>query len=452
MTVLRRLIGRVLPQGAVLLSVLTFGSYVLGLLRDRLFARTFGAGAELDAYNAAFVLPELTLDVLIASGLAAPFIPLFAALKREDLGAAHEFARTILTGAVFVMGVAAALLFVFAPQTASFIAPGFDPAQRELYTSLFRVMCVTPVIFAASIALGEVLVAEQRFLAYGLAPLLYNAGLIVGTVAFSDSLGIFGPAIGAVIGALLHLGIRILGILRTGLRLRPGFALRTRAVREFVKLMLPKMASHPIEPLTFLFFTALATTIGAGSVSAVSFARNFQSVAVALIGISFSLAAFPLLAAAHAAGDRRRFASVLGTNLATIGVLTVGAAIGLYLVGELAIRLFLGGGAFDADDIARTSLVLSVFAISVPFESLTHLLSRALYATRNTLLQVLASICGFGVTVAASTALAPSLGITAIPLGFAAGTAVKVVLLAVALAPRVARIGRQPQPALAAEA
>jgi putative peptidoglycan lipid II flippase len=440
----RGLLDRFLPQGALLLSVLTFGSYVMGLLRDRIFARTFGAGPELDAYNAAFVLPELALDVLIASGLAAPFVPIFLELKREDGTAAVSFGQTILTGAVIVMGVAAAILFVLAPETTRFIAPGFDESQQQLYTSLFRVMLATPVIFAASIALGEVLVAERRFFAYGLAPLLYNGGIIVGTVALTGSIGVFGPAVGAVIGALLHLAIRLWGIRRTEFRIRPRLAVRTRAVREFVKLMLPKTVSQPIEPLTFLFFTSLASTFVAGSVTALSFARNFQSVPVSLIGIAFSVAAFPALSAAYAAGDRRRFSAILGTNIATITLLTSAAAVGLYVVGGFAIELFLGGGAFDASDIALTSLVLSAFALSVPFESLFHLLSRAMYATRNTVLQVASAVAGLAITVAVASLLAPEIGITAIPLGFTVGTAAKVGLLALALVPRIRALGGTP--------
>ena len=97
--------GRYLPEGAALLSVLTFGSYLLGLVRDRTFARTFGAGSELDAYNAAFVLPELLLDVLVEAGLAAPFIPIFLRLRSQGDGQEGDrFARTILTAAVTVMG------------------------------------------------------------------------------------------------------------------------------------------------------------------------------------------------------------------------------------------------------------------------------------------------------------------------------------------------------------
>ena len=222
--------------------------------------------------------------------------------------AAHEFGQTILTLAVLVMAIASAILFLLAPITVSVIAPGFESAaDRDLYAGLFRVMCFTPVIFAASIALGEVLVADRRFLFYGLAPLLYNGGIVVGSVLFADSLGIYGAALGAVLGALLHLGIRVVGIRRTGFRIRARLAVRTAAVREFIQLMLPKMASHPVDPLTFLYFTALATHFGAGNVSAVSFARNFQSVPVSLIGVSIAVAAFPVLSAAAASGDRPGF-------------------------------------------------------------------------------------------------------------------------------------------------
>ena len=104
------------------------------------------------------------------------------------------------------MGSVAIVLFIFAEATTAVIAPGFGGEQRELYAGLFRVMLATPILFAASLTLGEVLLAEQRFAWYGLAPLLYNGGIVAGTLLFSGSLGIFGPAIGAVLGALLHLG------------------------------------------------------------------------------------------------------------------------------------------------------------------------------------------------------------------------------------------------------
>ena len=441
MTLLRRLVDRVFPSGALALSILTFGSYGMGLVRDRIFARTYGAGSELDAYNAAFVLPELLFDVFIAAGLAAPFVPIFLKLDSAAGDAAGRFARTILTLAALSMGLAAIVLLIVAPLTIDLIAPGFgDPGQRALYTGLFRVMCVTPLIFATSIVLGEVLVARRRFVFYGIAPLLYNGGIVAGTILLHDRIGIYAAAVGAVGGALLHLGIRLLGILRTDIRLRPELDLRMAAVREFLRLMVPRMAGAPIEPLTFQFFTRVASGFVAGSVSSVSFARNFQSVPVSLIGVAFSLAVFPTLAEAASRGDRDGFLRILRRNVVTIGLLTAAAGVALFVVGPIAIDVLLGGGAFDRADVDRTAAVLAAFCLSVPLESLTYPLARAIYATRNTALAVAASLVGLVVTVVVTIALQDAVGLIAIPLGFAAGSLAKIAALLVALRLRVAGI------------
>ncbi|HEY7827836.1 MAG TPA: lipid II flippase MurJ, partial [Candidatus Limnocylindrales bacterium] len=423
---------------------LTFAGYLMGLIRDRIFAHTFGAGPELDAYNAAFILPELALDVLVAGGLIAPFVPIFVGLRSEAAEAAAAFGRTILTLAIVVMAIAAGLLFIFAPQTVDLIAPGFQPDQQAMYVELFRIMCITPVIFAASLVLGEILVSERSFVAYGLAPLMYNAGIVGGTLVLGPRYGVFGAAVGAVIGALGHLAVRAIGIWRVRFRPRPSLALRTKGVGEFLRLMLPKMISHPVEPLMFLYFTALASTLEPGSVTSLSFAHNFQSVPVSLIGASFAIAAFPVLSASAAAGDRPAFVRQFRTTLITITLLTTVAAIGLFLVSEVAIRVLLGGGAFDDADVARTSGILAVFALSIPLESVIQLVSRAIYATHNTIVPTAASIAGFIATVIVADLLVAPIGVAAIPAAFAAGLAVELMIMAVGLVPRMARIGTRP--------
>lgn len=447
----RAVIGRFLPQGAILLSVLSFAGYAMGLVRDRIFARTFGAGTELDAYNAAFVVPELLFDVLIAGGLAAPFVPIVLKLRAEDSRAADDFARTILTLAVVVMAPLAVVLFLVAPLTIDLVAHGFDDRQRVLYTNLFRIMCVTPLIFTVSIVLGEMLVAKRRFLFYALAPLLYNGGIVAGTILLGSRIGIYAAAFGAVLGALLHLAIRAVGVARADFRIRPRLAVRTAAVREFGALMLPRMAGAPIEPLTFQFFTNVASGFVAGSVSSVSFARNFESVPVSLIGVAFSLAAFPALSAAAAVGDRGRFVRILRMNVLTIAALTVLAAVALFVLSRFLISFLLGGGAFDAEDVDRTALLLAAFAVAVPLESLTYPLARAIYATRNTALPVGASVVGLVVTVVVTQSLAPSLGLVAVPIGFAAGSAVKVALLGAIVPLRLRRFEALAAEHLAAE-
>ena len=277
--------------------------------------------------------------------------------------------------------------------------------------------------------------------------MLYNLGIVIGTILLVDAIGIFAPAVGALLGAAMHLGIRLIGISRTTFRPWPRLHLRTAAIREFFRLLLPKTGGGPIDPLTFIFFTNLASTMAVGSVTVIDQARNFQSLPVSLIGVTFALATFPTLAVRYAAHDRRGFTALVVRNGITIGLLTVGAAVGLIVLGPIGIDILLGGGEFGADDVARLAGVLAVFALSVPFESLGHLLSRAIYATHHTLWQVGASVVGFLVTIVAALAFAPSLEVLAIPLAFTIGSAVRCALLVAVLARRIGRMPTVAPPA-----
>jgi putative peptidoglycan lipid II flippase len=440
MTLIRRLLDRVFPRGALILSVLSLGYFAMGVVRNRVLAGTYGLGPELDAYNAAFKIPEVALDVLVAAGLTAPFVPIFNGLRGRDEPAAHEFARTVLTVAVVVMTAVIVVLFIAAPLTVDLVGADFAPATKALYVELFRLMCVTPILFGATIVVGEVLVAHRQFLFYALAPMFYTGGIIVGTVLLHGRLGIHATALGAVGGAAAHLAIRSIGLFRTPFRIRPGWAIRTPAFREFIRLMLPRMVSHPIDPLMLTYFTRLASSVGVGAVGAFNFASDYQVVPVSLIGVSFSLAVFPTLAAAWAVGDGATFRRVLARNVATIGALTTLAALALAVLAHPLVELLLKGDKFGADDVNLTATVLTAYALSIPFDSLSYPLSRALYATHNTILQVAASLAGFATILAVGTALVGPVGIVAIPLAAAAGGAVKVGLLVLFLVPRLRRI------------
>ena len=439
----RAALDRVVPRGAIVLTVLSLAYFVMGIVRNRVFANTYGASADLDAYNAAFRVPEIALDVLVAAGLTAPFVPIFSSLRHDttDDTAANDFGRTVLTGAIAVMTVASVLIFIAAPWLGEVIAGGFDPATRGLYVELVRINCLAQILFAASMALGEVLVANRRFVFYALAPVLYTTGIIVGTVLFASRFGIVASAWGAVAGAVAHLAIRAIGTTRTTFRIRPGFGFRTPAFREFFRLMLPRMASVPIEPLIFTYFTVVAAGLGVGSVSSLNFGLDYQVLPVSLIGVSFSLAIFPVLSAAFADRDGTTFRGELARNLITIGLLTTGAAIGLYVLSTPLVERLLGGGQFDAEDVTRTAAVVAAFAFSIPFDALAYPLSRGLYATHDTLRQVVSSFAGLGVVVVVTQSLVGTEGILAIPFGYAAGMLAKDALLATFLLRRVRRIG-----------
>jgi putative peptidoglycan lipid II flippase len=190
-----------------------------------------------------------------------------------------------------------------------------------------------------------------------------------------------------------------------------------------------------------LIFTSLASTLEAGSISSMSFARNFQSVPVSLVGVAFSVAAFPVLSQVAASGDRPRFVRLTLSNLATILAITTVAAVVLLLVSHRAVDFFLGGESFDANDVQRTASVLAAFALSVPLESRVQLLSRAFYAAHNTTYPVAASVIGIVVTVVVAALLLSNVGLTALPLGWAAGQAVKLAFLAAAFPGRARAVG-----------
>jgi len=438
----RGLLDRVFPRGAIVLSVLSLAYFAMGIVRNRIFANTYGAGAELDAYNAAFRIPEIALDVLVAAGLAAPFVPIYSSLRHDqgDDSRANDFGRTVLTGAIGVMAVASIAIFMAAGWLAEVVVPDAPAATKELYVQLLRINCFAQVLFAASFPLGEILVAHRRFVFYAIAPIFYTGGIILGTVLFASRFGIVATAWGAVSGAAAHLAIRAIGTTRTSFRIRPAFAIRTAAFAEFLRLMIPRMFSVAIEPLTLTYFTRVAAGLAAGSIAALNFGLDFQVLPVSLIGVSFSLAVFPVLSAAYADRDGAAFRSVLARNLVTIAVLTSLAAVALFVLAGPLVSVLLGGGRFGAADVALTTTVVAAFALSIPFDALAYPLSRGLYATHDTLRQVIASFTGLIVVIVATQALLGPADILAIPLGYAAGMIAKDVLLAIFLASRVRRI------------
>jgi putative peptidoglycan lipid II flippase len=437
---LKKVVQEALPKGAVILGVVFAVNAVSAYLAKKIVGHVFGAGPETDALWNAIRLTQAPVDILITGGIIGPFLPLFLGLKGEAEATARAFARTILTSALLVMAAALVLVVVFAPQIAPIMAPGFQGSQRDLYVNLIRVVCIGQLAITASLVLGEILIAERRFLSYGLAEFALNSGTALGALLLGGLFGIYGAAVGFVIGAFGHLAVRLVGVYRTTFRPRLELALRTKGVGEFAVLMLPKMASAILLSWLMVYINSIASTLAPGSTTSVSYAQDFQSTAESMVGLSFALAAFSSLSAAAAAGDKRAFKRVFRTTALTIGVLSTLAAIALAALAGF-ISGFFKGGAFDDTDAARMTLVLVIFAISVPFECMVEILARGIYATHNTLEPLASVACGFVAGMATTMLLSGPIGLPALPLGYVAFQAVRMVVLALFLRPRMARIG-----------
>lgn len=429
---MRYVVSRMIPTGSVILLVTTFSSYALGLVRDRIFAQTYGLSNELDAYNAAFLLPDLLFNVLVASGIAAAAVPLFSDLRQKHSKHALEYINSLLSAAVLTMLVAALLFFFFAGSASALIAPGLSPDSQALTAQLMRLLALSPILFAISNGLGALLVAEKRFLHYGLSPVFYNLGIIGGTYFLAPMFGVLGAVYGTIAGAGLHASVRILGAWRAGWRPSISWQWRTDEFRRTIRLMLPKMIGHPVELVMFWVFTSLASTLAAGSIAALNFARNFQSVPVSLIGITMSTAAFPVLAAAASRHDVREFRSTLRRISISVFGISVIAAVALFLIRYPLIRILLGGGEFGVDDAARTATILGIFCLAIPTESLNHLLARSFYAQKNTIIPVSFSVIALLIAAGAGWAMLPRFSLIALPLAFFFGSFVKTTGLACA--------------------
>jgi putative peptidoglycan lipid II flippase len=436
----RALVQSVLPKGAVILGALFVINAGSGFLAKKVLSHVFGAGSETDALTSALYLVSFPVTILVLGGVVGPFLPLFVGLKNDAEESARDFARTILTAALITVTAAIAVLFVFAPQVAAVAVPGFEGDQRDLYVNLVRVVCAGQIAIAASMVLGEVLVAERRWWTYGLAELASYAGLGAGALLLGGPMGIYGAAVGSLLGGVAHLGVRLVGIYRTSFRPRLSFAFRTKGVGEFAWLILPRMASSALIWFFAAYFTRIASTLAPGSTTSVAYAQDFQSTAENVVGVAFALAAFPALSAAAAAGDRGGFRRVFRTTFRNIAFFSVLAAVALAIFSGFIAGLF-KGGAFDDTDAARLTLVLVILALSVPFESLVELLARAIMATHNTLEPTIAVAIGFVAGVVATTTLSDGFGLAALPIGYVTFQAVRVVVLGLFLRPRMARIG-----------
>lgn len=428
---MRYFFRKIMPAGSVVLMVTTLGSYMMGLLRDRIFAQTYGLSSQLDAYNAAFLLPDFFFNLLVASGIAAAIVPLFSDLKQKSKTAAYAYLNSIISASMMLMVGVSLFLIVFAGPATALVAPGLSPVDQQLTSRLIRLLALSPILFAVSNSLGAALIAERRFLFYGLSPIFYNVGIIGGTVVLNPVLGVVGTALGTIIGAGLHAVVRSIDAWRSGWR--PAFSGRwnTAEFRATIKLMLPKMVGHPIELVTFWSFTAIASTLVPGSISALNFARNFQSVPVSIIGISVSTAVFPLLANAMSRKSLQEYHRILWQTLGSVLALSTIAAVVLYIIRGPLVVVLLGGGSFNADDAARTAGILGAFCLSIPTESTSHLLARAFYAKKNTITPVMFSVLSFGMAVGSVCLLLPTFQLYALPIGFFLGSLVKVAGLAI---------------------
>jgi len=370
---------RGLHQAAYLLAALTLASQILALLRDRIFAHTFGAGHVLDLYYAAFRVPDLVFALVASLVSAYVLIPRLTGMDREATRRLLSESATFLFG---VGGVLCAILAVFMPQFLGFLYPDFttSPYQAE-FVLLARMLLLQPLLLGLSGVLGSVTQVHRRFTLFAISPVLYNLGIIAGTVFLYPRFGLPGIGAGVIIGSVAYLAVNIPVIAEAGVIPRltlPSIARMLPVIRDSV----PRSFALSMGAITALVLTAFASRLGTGSVSVFTFASNLEAVPLALIGASYAVAAFPALSEASALEKRDEFTRILGASARHVILWSI-VSLGLIAVLRAHIvRVVLGTGAFDWDATRLTAALLAILAVGLVAQGLVLLFSRALYAVR----------------------------------------------------------------------
>ncbi|MEK7194390.1 MAG: murein biosynthesis integral membrane protein MurJ [Patescibacteria group bacterium] len=373
-----------LHQAAFLLAFFSILSQILAFLRDRLLAHFFGAGTNLDIYYAAFRIPDF-LFVAVASivslSVLVPFI-----IEKESGGKEEvkKFLDDIFSFFAYLIFFVSVLAFFLIPKLSPILFKGFSGEALEQVILLSRIFLLSPIFLGVSNLLGSMTQAYNRFLIYAFAPVLYNAGIILGIVGLSSRLGIIGVAIGVVLGSLLHMAIQLPYVFRLGLfpRFKPLFDFSS--IRRVVSLSFPRTLTLSMNHVATLFLVSLASLMTAGSISIYSFAFNISSVPLVVIGVSYSLAAFPTLSRHFSSNNIGAFVEQMSLTVRHIIFWSLPVMALFIVVRAQIVRVLLGTGRFDWNDTRLTAAALALFSVSVLAQSLILLFVRAFYSAGHT--------------------------------------------------------------------
>lgn len=371
--------------GVIMIAFMLSGAF--GLVRNMVVAAAFGAGLELDAFNAAMRVPE-TLFTLVAGGaLGSAFIPVFSGfLNRDEFDKAWQLASGVMSLVLVASTVGAGLVFLLAePIVGQVLVPGASPTSQALTVELMRIMLGTVIFFGFSGLLMGILNAHQQFLAPALAPTMYNVGIILGALLLSESMGVHGLAWGALLGAGLHMGVQLPALRKLPyIRLRPLFNLRTEGVLDVLRLMGPRLLGLMVVQVNFWVNVILASEMGSGSLTALVFAFTLMFTVLGILGQSLGTAVFPTLAALHAQGDTAAFRQTLSTTLRNVLFLSIPAGLGMVVMAQPIVALLFERGQWPSVDTTATAWALIFYGIGLTGHAALEILARTYYALHDT--------------------------------------------------------------------
>lgn len=431
--------NRQIARASIVVMATFLISRLLGLLRDVVIGAQFGTSGSYDAYVAAFRIPDIIYTLIAGGILVSAFVPTFTGyLARDDRAGAWRLASAVINLVVLVLVVAAlAAAWLAEPIVRGLLAPGFDPEKQALTIHLMRLLLIPPVIFGVSGVVMGILYAHQSFWLPGLAPSMYNLGIIFGALALAPALSVYGLAIGAIVGAALHLLVQVPGLVKIKARYSARLALRDPGVREVLRLMLPRLFGVGVIQLNFLVETSLASLLTGGAVSALNYAWRVMLLPQGVVAQSVATAAFPTFADQYARGQLQQLRSALSATVRSILFIAIPSAVGLWALREPIIQLLFERGQFTTASTELVVAALGAFALGLIGHSGVEILARAFYALHDTRTPVILGVIALLINLLMSLSLINVLGVTGLALSNTTAATIELLLLLILIRRRL---------------
>ncbi|MBI2473537.1 murein biosynthesis integral membrane protein MurJ [Candidatus Uhrbacteria bacterium] len=424
---------------ATIVGILSLASRLVGFVRDRILAGTFGAGDTLDVYYAAFKIPDLLFNLIVVGALSASFIPLFLSHYHKPLQ--RQQAWDFTNNAIHLIGsiilLFSLVLIFFATPLAHLIAPGFEEFKQVKVVLFMRIMFLGQIFLAVSLIYGSVLQSLKHFFIYSLAPLFYNAGIIIGALWLEPVFGSVGLAWGVVLGTFFHLCTQIIGMRGTGYAYRFVLDPRSKDMREMVRLMGPRTIGLAVNQLMFMILTIMASMFVAGSLTIFQFAYNIQFFAVGIFGVSFAIAVFPTLSEFVEKKELSKFIETIARTTGQLFYLLIPMTLLFLIFRAQIVRVVVGAGAFDWSATVLTANTLAFFALTFIPQSLVFLLARAFYALHDTITPLTIAVVSAFVGILSAFLFRESFGVISLAIAYSISSLVNALLLWISLRQRV---------------
>ena len=380
---------RINTRAAGVVGLAVMCSRVLGLARELILARLFGAGFGMDAFVAAFRVPNLLRDLFAEGALSTAFVTTFSKkIEQEGDGAAWQLANKVATMAVVVLSLVTLLGIALAPQLIGILAGGFAPEKRDLTITLTRIMFPFIIMVSLAALVMGMLNAKNIFGAPAMASSFFNLGSIVGGVTLAWYLdptfgekALVGLAFGTLLGGTLQLVVQFPELWRAGFRYRPDFLWRDEGVRQVLRLMGPAVIAASAVQVNVMINGRFASELpGDGPVSWLSYAFRLMQLPLGIFGVAIGTVTLPLVSRSAASGNTAEFRSTLAHGMRLAFLLTIPSTVGLIMLARPIISLIYERGRFTAASTLHTAEALQFYALGLAAYSGIKVLAPAFYA------------------------------------------------------------------------